>query len=210
MMRSGTIAAALTLVAATPTTARAQAASDSARTDNLPINQGILSLSNATINLSNGNLQVVFIPLDERVLRLITPDSYRSMQRLLDQQRTALDSAAASAGVATPGIAFVSFQGLAANTRFEPEQLTISYQGQQLRPVAWVALSPTFSNRQLDVRQQVQALFIYRRDIPVRESFTITYLTATSDDWAGRLSRFDQERSRILGITRQRGDTTSH
>jgi len=170
----------------------------------------MLSLSNATINLSNGNLQIVFIPLDERVLRLITPDSYHSMRRLIEQQRKGLDSAMAIAGVSSPGFAFVSFQGLAANTRFEPEQLTISYQGQQIRPVAWVALSPTFSNRQLDVRQQVQALFIYRRDIPVRESFTVTYLAATSDDWSGRLSRFDTERSRILALVRPRGDTTSH
>ena len=197
-------------LAVAPAMARAQRTSDSSRTDNLPIDKGTLSLSNGTVTLSNGNLQIVFIPLDERILRLITPDSYHSMQRLLEQQRQAIDSAIASAGVSTPGIAFVSFQGLAANTRFEPEQLTLSYQGQQLRPVAWVALSPTFSNRQLDLRQQVQALFIYRRDIPVRESFTVTYLAATSDDWSGRLSRFDTERSRILGTMRPRGDTTGH
>lgn len=201
------IAAALVLA---PHALPAQNAADSARTDNLPVDKGLLSLSNATITLSNGNLQIVFIPLDERVLRLITKDSYRSMQRLLEQQRTALDSAMTATGVSTPGIAFVSFQGLAANTRFEPEQLTISYQGQQLHPVAWVSLSPTFSNRQLDVRQQVQALFIFRRDIPVRESFTLTYLAATSDDWGGRLTRFDGERNRILGTTRTRADTTGH
>ena len=209
MIHSFTFAALLAMLVV-PNAARGQNASDSARTDNLPTDKGMLSLSNATINLSNGNLQIVFIPLDERVLRLITPDSYRSMQRLLEQQRTGLDSAIAAAGVSSPGIAFVSFQGLAANTRFEPEQLTISYQGQQIRPVAWVALSPTFSNHQLDLRQQVQALAIYRRDIPVRESFSVTYLAATSDDWGNRLSRFDTERSRILGLTRPRGDSTGH
>lgn len=209
MIRSCTFAVLLALLAA-PTAARAQTASDSARTDNLPTDKGMLSLSSATVNLNNGNLQIVFIPLDERVLRLITSDSYHSMQRLLDQQRKAIDSAVATAGVPSPGIAFVSFSGLAANTRFEPEQLTISYQGQQIRPVAFVPLSPTFSNRQLDLRQQVQALFIYRREIPVRESFTVTYLAATSDDWGNRLSRFDTERSRILGLTRPAGETTGH
>lgn len=197
------------LMAAPPALA-GQAAADSGRADNLPTDKGLLSLSNATVSLSNGNLQIVFIPLDERILRLITQDSYRSMERLLDQQRKALDSAAAAVGASTPGIAFVSFQGLAANTRFEPDQLTLTYQGQQIRPVAWVPLSPTFSNRQLDLRQQVQALFIYRREIPVRESFNVTYLAATSDDWGSRLPRFETERSRILGAARARADTTSH
>ncbi len=65
----------------------AQTLTDTTRTDNLPVDKGILSLSSATITLSNGNLQIVFIPLDERVLRLVTKDSYRSMERLLDQQR---------------------------------------------------------------------------------------------------------------------------
>jgi hypothetical protein len=56
----------------------------------------------------------------------------------------------------------------------------------------------------------VQALFIYRRDIPVRESFTVTYHDQTSDDWGNRLARFETERVRILGTTRNRPDSTGH
>lgn len=209
-MNRSQLALAVGCLGCAPNAMHGQGSSNSTRTDNLPVDKGLLSLSNATVTLSNGNLQIVFIPLDERILRLITKDSYRSMKRLLDQQQKGLDSAMSATGLTSPGIAFVSFQGLAANTRFEPEQLTITYQGQQLRPVAWVSLSPMFSNQQLDIRQQVQALFIYRREIPVRESFRLTYLAATSDDWAGRLSQFDAERSRILGTVRPRGDTTGH
>ena len=193
--------------AAGPTVARGQVPLDTSRTDNLPTGQGHLSLSTATITLSNGNLQIVFIPLDERVLRLITKDSYESTEGTMAQQRRAIDSVMTATGVTSPGIAFVSFQGLAPNTRFDPEQLVLNLRGQQFRPVAWIPMSATFTNQQLDVRQQVQALFIYRRDIPVREGFTVSYRNATSDDWANRLSRFDAERSRILGTVRARGDT---
>lgn len=194
-------------LAAGPTVARGQVPLDTSRTDNLPTGQGHLSLSTATITLSNGNLQIVFIPLDERILRLITKDSYESTEGTMAQQRRAIDSVMAATGVTSPGIAFVSFQGLAPNTRFDPEQLVLNLRGQQFRPVAWIPMSATFTNQQLDVRQQVQALFIYRRDIPVREGFTVSYRNATSDDWANRLSRFDAERSRILGTVRARGDT---
>jgi hypothetical protein len=203
-LRTAVVLAALAL----PATLRGQATADSSRADGLPVDHGLLSLSNATITLTSGNLQIVFIPLDERVLRLINKDSYRSMQRLLAQQKVALDSVTSLMGISAPGIAFVSFQGLAANTRFQPEQLAINYHGQQVRPVAWIPLSPTFTNQQLDVRQQVQALFIYRHDIPVRESFALTYFDATSDDWGARLTRFDGERTRILGTVRPHPDST--
>lgn len=190
-----------------PAGAHGQIPVDTSRTDNLPIGQGHLSLGAATITLSDGNLQVVFIPLDERILRLVTKDSYESTQGMLAQQRRAIDSVLAATGVPTPGIAFVSFQSLAQNTRFDPTQLTLNVHGQPLRAVAVIPMSATFSNQQLDIRQQVQALYIFRRDIPVRESFTVSYLNATSDDWANRLARFDAERSRILGTVRARRDT---
>jgi hypothetical protein len=53
---------------------------DSASADDLPVDKGLLSLSSATVTLNDGKLQIVFIPLDERILRLITKDSYRSME----------------------------------------------------------------------------------------------------------------------------------
>jgi len=208
MSRRAALALAAALLA--PAIAGAQVSSDSLRTDGLPVDKGLLSLSNATINLTSGNLQIVFIPLDERLLRLITKDSYHSMERLLTQQQHAIDSITSERGISAPGVAFVSFNGLAPNTRFEPDQVALNYHGQQYRPVAWIPLSPTFSNQQLDPRQQVQALFIYRRDIPVRESFTLTYLAATSDDWGNRLQRFDTERLRIQGVSRTRTDTNHH
>jgi hypothetical protein len=203
----GALLLCATLAAIVPQHGAAQGHPDSTTTDGLPPDRGLLSLSNATIMMTDGNLQIVFIPLDERVLRLITRDSYRSMERLLAQQKTALDSVTSTLGISSPGIAFVSFQALAANTRFQPDQLVLNIHGQQVRPVAWIPLSPTFTNQQLDVRQQVQALFIYRRDIPVRESFTLSYLSTTSDDWAARLLRFDSERTRILGTARPRPDS---
>jgi hypothetical protein len=190
-----------------PLASRAQSAADSSRTDNLPTDKGQLSLSSVTVNLTNTNLEVVFVPLDERVLRLLTRDSYLSLERLIQQHQPGIDSAASVAGVTSPGLAFVSFHGLAPNTRFDPQLLTLTFHGQQYRPAAWVALSPTFSNQQLDIREQVQAIFIFRRDIPVKEVFTLSYLAANTDDWGNRLTRFDEERTRILGSTRLRPDT---
>ena len=201
----------LLLLSALIAPAGAQAGADTSRTGNLPTDRGQLSLSSLTVSLTNTNLEIVFVPLDERVLRLLTRDSYQSLERLIQQHQAAIDSAASAAGVTEPGLAFVSLHGLAPNTRYDPQLLTLTFHGQQYRPAAWVALSPNFTNQQLDVREQVQAIFIFRRDIPVREAFTLSYLAANSDDWGNRLSRFDAERTRILGtMARARADTGHH
>ncbi|MGH7582088.1 MAG: hypothetical protein ACREL5_02545 [Gemmatimonadales bacterium] len=199
---------AVALVGAPGTGLRAQGIVDSASTDNLPPGKGQLSLSNLRLQLSYNSLQVVFIPLDERVLRLLTGDSYRALEATIASYRHQIDSVTSFTGVTQPGIALVSFLALAPNVRFDPQLVTLVFHGQQVRPIGWVAISANFSNQQLQVRDQVQAILVYARDIPVREGFTLSYVTAANDDWQNRLPRFDAERARILGSIHGRPDTT--
>jgi hypothetical protein len=114
---------------------------------------------------------------------------------------------ASQRGVRNPGVAFVSFHALAPATRFDPALVTLSLHGQQFRPIATIPLSPTFSNQQLEVREQASGLFIYERRLPVMEPFTVSYLESTNEEWERRLGRLDSERSRILARTRQRPDS---
>lgn len=201
--RSGVILVALAVM--THRGLRAQIV-DSSRTDNLPTDKGQLSLESITLRLVSGNLEVSFVPLDERILRLLQRDTYQGIERMLAAERPQVDSAARFDGITDPGLALVSFHAQAPNTRFDPTLVTLVFHGQQFRPEAWVALSPTFSNQQLDLRQQVQAIFIYRRDVPVKEDFTLSYLATSTDDWRNRIPRFDLERTRVLG-TKARPDT---
>jgi hypothetical protein len=191
---TGALVAAACLLAARGATAQTV---DTTRTDNLPTGKGQLSLESITLRLTAGNLEISFVPLDERVLRLLQRDTYQGIERMLASEQTQIDSAARANGVTDPGVALVSFHGLAPNTRFDPSLLTVVFHGQQFRPEAWVPLSATFSNQRLDIRQQVQALFIYRRDIPVQEQFSVSYLGSSTDDWQRRLPNFDLERTRI-------------
>jgi hypothetical protein len=104
----------------------------------------------------------------------------------------------------------VSFQGLAPNTHFTPNLLTVTVHLQPVRPIGVVAMSPAFSDQVLDVREQVTALFVFDRPLPIREAFTVSYLGGTSDDWQSRLPRLDDERARILGRMHASADTGSH
>lgn len=191
-----------------PACARAQVVStpDSNTTEIQP-GYGQLSQDAITLRLRSGTLEVRLVPLDERLIRLLAPDAYQSLHLLLQSQRKRIDSTALARGVREPGVALVSFHALAPATRFDPAVLTLSLHGQQFRPIGTIPLSPTFSNQQIEVREQASGLFIYERQLPVQEPFTVSYLDGTNEEWERRLSRLSSERSRILGRTRQRPDS---
>ncbi len=163
----------------------------------IPAGLGQLSQDVITLSLRSGTIELRFTPLDERVTRLLAPDSYQALQVLLTRQAAALDSAYSRLGIRTPGVAMVSFHGLAPSSRFDPQLLTLTVHNQQLRPAGVIPLSPLFSAQQLDARDQAIGLFIFDEVIPVTEPFTLSYLDIRSDDWERRLTRMERERARI-------------
>lgn len=166
-----------------------------------PAGHGQLGQDAITLALRSGTIELRFTPLDERVTRLLAPDAYQALQVLLTRQAGALDSALSRLAIRTPGVAMVSFHGLAPSSRFDPQLLTVTVHNQQMRPAGVIPLSPTFSGQQLDARDQAIGLFIFDRPIPVTEPFSLSYLDASSDDWERRLNRFDRERARIQART---------
>jgi hypothetical protein len=154
-----------------------------------------------TLAFRNGNLEIRFTPLDERVLRLIVPDAHRALLDLLEDHRARVDSVTQRFGIRRPGLALVTFYGLAPDSRFDPRILLINLRNRIIRPVATLPLSPAFSAQQLDIRQQAMGIFIFDEAIPVTEPFTVEYLSTTVADWERRLPRFDRERARIQART---------
>ncbi|PKL93264.1 MAG: hypothetical protein CVV20_04555, partial [Gemmatimonadetes bacterium HGW-Gemmatimonadetes-1] len=152
-----------------------------------------------TLRLRSGPLEIRVVPLDERVLRLLSPDGYRSLRQLIDANQPRIDSIADRANVREPGIALVSFFAITPGTRFDPNLLFVTQRNQLLRPIGVIPLSPAMSAQQLDVGTQATGLFLLEDLIPVTEQFSISYLGATANDWERRLSRLDAERSRIRG-----------
>lgn len=165
----------------------------------LPIGAGRLNQDVLTLRLGTGSLDIRFLPLEEDLLRLLAKDGYDALQALIAEQRQGIDSVARRRGVTRPGIALVTFYGLAPNTRFDPLQLTVALRGQPIRPIGALPLSAAFSSQQLGPRDAASGLVLFDRALPVREAFSIRYLSVETEDWERRLPRLNQERSRILG-----------
>lgn len=163
---------------------------------------GTLSQSDLALRLRNDELEIRFVPLAERVTRLLAPDAYQSLRGLVAAKRQAIDSVARRAGLSDPGLALVTFYAQRDGVRFDPQLVTLVSRGQFIRPVGVVPLSPSFTSQQLPVRGQATAIYLYDQVVPVDESFTITYDTLTSDDWERKLPLLERERGRVSSRAR--------
>jgi len=168
----------------------------------LPPGYGSLTQNDLSLRMGNEDLEIRFVPLSPRTGPLLAPDAFQSVRSLVETHRRAIDSVAARAGVSQPGLALVSFFGQRSDVRFDPQTLTLLVRNRVFRPLGVIPLTPRFTSQQLDVREQANALYLFEEDIPVDDSFTVSYGAMTSDDWQRKLPILDRERARVSARSR--------
>lgn len=200
-----TLAGLLLLLAAT-VPAGAQAAGQA---QTVPLSYGTLNQNDLALRVQNEGLEIRFIPLDPLVTRLLANDAFQSLRSLVETRRRAIDSVASRAGVSVPGLALVSFFGLRPDTRFDPQTLTLLIRNRVFRPLGVIPISGKFNSQQLDAREQASAIYLFEEDIPVNDSFTLSYGTLVSNDWQTKQQLLDRERARVSARARsEQADTT--
>lgn len=167
-----------------------------------PAGLGRLNQNDLSLRLRSNELEVRFIPLDQRVLRLLAKDAYESLVGLVRSRRGSIDSVGNLAGISRPGLALVSYFALSDRARIDPQTLTVLVRNRVFQPLGIVPLSPRFSAQQLNVREQVSGIYLFEENLPVDDSFTISYNGLTSDDWQGKQRDLDRERARVAARAR--------
>lgn len=206
MMRSLGSLLILTAACAPATSKSAVAQQRDSAYEVLPPGLGSLKQDDLTIRLSTEALEIRFLPLDTRVLKLLAPDAYASLTRLIESQQRAIDSVARMQGVSRPGLAFVSFYGVQPNANFDADVLNLSVRNRLIRPAGIVPYTPGFTEQRLDVRQLASAIYLFDEPIPVLEPFGLQYYQQISNDWERKLSLIDRERQRVaLRASQQQG-----
>ncbi|HLQ59958.1 MAG TPA: hypothetical protein VK113_10610 [Gemmatimonadales bacterium] len=165
--------------------------------DTVPARYGTLRRDDIVVRLATGTIEVQVLPLDEQVIRLLAPDTYRSLTQLEQSRAAEITEAAARGGTENPTLVMVTFLGVVPQARFNPEDMTITSRGRLFRPIGIVPLSPTWSSFQLDARQQAAAIYLFEPGISVREQLTVSYQGQSSDAWSHSLRLLDQERARV-------------
>ena len=173
-----------------------------------PGGYGSLKQDDLALRVRNADIEVRFVPLDPRVTILLARDSYESLHGLVESRRRAIDSVAAAAGVSRPGLALVTFFGQRPGARFDPQTLTIGVRNRVFRPLGIVPFSPRFTNQQLEVRDQVSAIYLFEESIPVTDEFQVAYAGLFSENWSRKQPALERERGRVTSRARaQRPDS---
>jgi hypothetical protein len=166
-----------------------------------PPGYGSLKQDNVSLRISSSEIEVRFMPLDERLIRLMAPDAYQSLHGLVDSRKGAIDSAARLAGLTDPGLALVTFFALRSAARFDPDLVNLTYRSSFVRPAGIVPYTGNFTGRQLDVRQQASAIYLFEQPLPVFEPFQVVYGSSEA--------AWNDEVLRRIGIERVRVQSRS-
>lgn len=165
--------------------------------DTVPAGYGSLRRDDIMLRFATDQLQLQILPLDERVIRLLAPDTYRSLEQLLTSQRADIDAAAQRAGLSNPTLVLVTFYGQAPGARFTPEDVQIQSRGRLYRPQGIVPLSPTWNTLQLDQRQQAVAIYLYDDGISWYDDLSASYQSSPAASWSHSVRVLQQERARV-------------
>ena len=163
-----------------------------------PAGFGTLRQDQVAIRLTTPNLAVRALPLDERIIRLLAPDTYASLVELRRSRTADIASASRAAGVDSATVFVVTFFGLQPETRFEPDQVYISSQNAFFRPIGVVPVTPRWSEGQLRQREQAVAIYLFQPGIALLQPFTLYYAELSSNAWEATLRTIEAERSRVL------------
>ena len=163
----------------------------------VPPGFGTLRQDDIQLTLRLGTIEIRFLPLDPRSGNLLANDAYTSFRKLVLDNRARIDSVARSRGISQPGLAYVSFFGLAPGAFYDAEALALVVRNRLLRPMGIVPYSPGFLEQRLDPREVRSAFYLYEEPIPVLEPFNLQYQNQYLADWSAKLSRINEERQRV-------------
>lgn len=163
----------------------------------VPPGYGSLRQDDIAIKLGLGDVAVRLIPLDESVIRTLSPDSYRALRELLASRRDQITRLARVHGLQQANVWYVSFFGLAPQARFTPTDVTITSNGREFRPLEILPLTSGFGEHELQPREVQQALYLFDDGIDLSQPLTVTMGMQRNTDWQAILQRIETERAMI-------------
>ena len=150
------------------------------------------------VTLRLEGVQVKALPLDEGVIRLLSPDSYRALRELQESRRAELSALARRYGLQQYRLWYVSYYGLAPEARFSPTELTLTNSGRDFRPLEVLPITAGFGENRLRQRETQAALYLFDGALDVNQPVTVRMESATdADQWSSALRRIERERALV-------------
>ncbi|HEX9219242.1 MAG TPA: hypothetical protein VF858_02035 [Gemmatimonadaceae bacterium] len=164
---------------------------------NVPVGFGTLRQDEIAIRIELQGLIVRAIPLDENLIRLLTPDSYRALRELQESNKQAIAAVTRRTGGRTPDLWYVSFYGVEPDVHFSPMELVITSSGRDFRALEVLPLSSGFGEQRLKQRETQSAIYLFDEAIDLDQPLTVTFQNVRDDSWEQVLTRVERERALV-------------
>jgi len=159
---------------------------------------GTLRQDDISLRLTIANLQVRATPLDESIIRLLSPDSYRAMSELKRSKSEAIAAVARRNAVRELSLWYVSFFAVEqGETRFSPREFIITNVGRDFRPLDILPITPGFGEQRLRQNGRQDGLYVFDGQLDVQQPLTVSYETARNDSWGQMLPQIERERALV-------------
>ena len=163
----------------------------------IPPGYGTLRQDDIAVRVQLQGVQVKAIPLDESIIRVLSPDSYRALRDLVESKRDQLATIASRRGLRQPKLWYVSYFGLEPEARFSPMEFVITSAGREFRPVEIVPLSTGWGQQRLRQREVQSAIYLFEDGVELEQPLIVTVESARDASWAQTLRRIERERALV-------------
>jgi|SRR5687767_8334524 len=161
----------------------------------VPAGFGTLRQDEFTLQIRSDQLLVKVTPLNETVIRTSAPDTYNRLHRMAETRR---EEAARKSGTQDLELFQVTFFSYQPDVTYQPENLIVTHQGQQFRPVAILPITGGWGRQQLGQQEQQTAVYafngIFDYDLPI----TVAYGVIQNETWNSIIQKLEIERAKIL------------
>jgi len=163
----------------------------------LPAGYGSLRQDDIAIQVRLPQILVRALPLDEGIIRLLSPDSYRALHELREGQRTAVARDAERLGVSRPSLWYLSFFGLQPDARFTARDVTVSSGGRDYRPLDVIPLSAGFGGGLVGQREVQSAIYVFPSAVDPSQPLTLAVESVPGTSWSSIIPVIERERAFI-------------
>lgn len=172
---------------------------DSGTGERVPVGYGSLRQDDITVKVRLPQILVRALPLDESVIRLLSPDSYRALRGLRDGggRREQVERIAARFGVERPSLWYVLYYGLQPDARYSSGDIDIVSGGRDFRPLDVLPLSAGFGSERVGQRQVQSAIYVFDHGIDTDHALTVTVESVPATSWSTIIPLIERERALV-------------
>lgn len=187
----------------TPTPVSARDA-DSGADERVPAGYGSLRQDDISVKVRLPQILVRAIPLDESVIRLLSPDSYRALREIREGggRREQIERSAARLGVQYPSLWYVSYFGLQPDARYSSGDIDIVSGGRDFRPLDVIALTAGFGSERVGQREVQSAVYLFDHGIDTDHALTVTVESVPTTSWNAVIPVIERERALVRSRAR--------